>query len=264
MSVGTRLLQDDPSRRLFVFSHPNHELAVFGLARRLRPHLLFLTDGGGEHRVSQTRRGLESIGLVDHARFLNHTEHSFYEALLHRDLALFEAVAAEVRQAIDDVGAEEVWADAVELYNPVHDMTLPIVTAALRGVRDVPVVEVPLVYQRPGAGEVYEVQRMPASYGARCIDVALTADELAAKEHARDRFYDLLVRQMGPVLTGLPRAHLAIEQVALADGKLAAPGHERGLRYEWRGELLRTQGDVTRVITYADHYLPVASPLLGS
>ena len=37
-----------------VFSHPNHELAIFGLLQRLRPRLIYLTDGGGPERVAQT------------------------------------------------------------------------------------------------------------------------------------------------------------------------------------------------------------------
>jgi hypothetical protein len=250
--------------RLFVFSHPNHELAVFGLARRLRPYLVFLTDGGGEHRVAETRRGLESIALADRARFLGHTEQSFYDALLRRDRGFFDGVTAEVRQAIDDVAPEQVFADAVELYNPVHDMTLPVAVAAVRATPGVGLFEVPLVYQRPGDGERYEVQRMPPSCGARRIDVALADDEIAAKEHARDAIYRILMQQMGPVLATLPREHLAIEQVAMAEPRLAHPGSERALRYEWRGELLRNRGEVSDVITYAKHYAPVASAFLGS
>lgn len=263
--MSTDPVLGDPSvRRLFVFSHPNHEIAVFGLARRLRPHLLFLTDGGGEHRIDQTRRGLDSIGLADQARFLRATEQSFYDALLHRDAGFFAEVVGEIAHAIDDLSAEQVYADAVELYNPVHDMTLPLVAAALDGRSGVAAYEVPLVYQRPGAGERYEIQRMPPSYGARRIQAALSDEEITAKERARDDIYDILMRQMGPLLTALPREHLAIEEVAAAATRLPQPSPERALRYEWRGALLQGQGEVTDVITYADHYAPVASRFLPS
>jgi hypothetical protein len=33
------------------------------------------------------------------------------------------------------------------------------------------------------------------------------------------------------------------------------------LRYEWRGRLLRQRGEVDEVITYFEHYLPVARAL---
>ena len=250
------------TRRVFVFSHPNHELAIFGLARRLRPSFVFLTDGGGARRVAETRQALSSIGLEDRARFLPHTEQSFYDALLRRDVAFFETVAAEVRATIDALGAEQVYADAVELYNPVHDISLPIVAAALRGSRPTAVFEVPLMYQRPGDGERYEVQRFPPSDRGRSIDVTLDDDEVAAKEHARDRIYTTLLAQLGPVLRAIPRPHLAVEQIATADTRLPEPG-ERALRYEWRGELLRGRGEVSETITYAGHYAPIASALFA-
>ena len=139
--------------RLFVFSHPNHELAVFGLARRWRPHFVFLTDGGGPDRVADTKHGLESLGLLDRARFLNHSEGSFYKALVNRDAAFYEGVARQVREAVAAVRPSQVYCDAVEFYNPVHDICLPVVKAALRGTPGVEVFEIPLIHQRPAVGE---------------------------------------------------------------------------------------------------------------
>lgn len=100
-------LADSSTRRLAVFSHPNHELAAFGLVQRLRPHLLYLTDGGGAARVAETRRGLESIGMAEHARFLDHSEGSFYAALLARDATFFRQIADAVRSEIEAVQAEQ-------------------------------------------------------------------------------------------------------------------------------------------------------------
>jgi hypothetical protein len=57
--------EDASATRLFVFSHPNHEGAVLGMIQRLRPHLVFLNDGGGERRVSETRAALAQIGLLE-------------------------------------------------------------------------------------------------------------------------------------------------------------------------------------------------------
>src|SRR5690606_279399 len=97
-----------------VFSHPNHELAVFGLLQSERPALVYLTDGGGERRVEQTRRGLAGIGLADSARYLGYAERSFYEALLEQDVAFFLEVAARVRDALTEVAPSRVLCDAVE------------------------------------------------------------------------------------------------------------------------------------------------------
>jgi hypothetical protein len=42
----------------------------------------------------------------------------------------------------------------------------------------------------------------------------------------------------------------------------AAPiANEQTLRYEWRARLLLERGEIARMITYADHYLPVVEAL---
>jgi hypothetical protein len=248
--------------RLFVFSHPNHELAVFGLVRRWRPHVVFLTDGGGEDRVADTRRGLSSLALLEQARFLGHSEASFYGALLDRDADFFRRVAGQVRQAIDAVRPAEVYCDAVEFYNPVHDICLPIVRAALQGLPGIELFEIPLIHQRAAQGEQYEVQRVPPDTGRRPLEVRLTAEEVPAKCHARDTVYGCLKAQMGKVLATVSTEHLAVEHVVPASPRLSRPGDGRALRYEWRGETLRRRGEIQRVITYAGHYAPVAEVLV--
>jgi len=253
---------DPATSRVLVFSHPNHELAIYGLVQRLRPHLIFLTDGGGARRVEQTEQGLERIGLRDRAQFLDYPEAAFYDALLQRDEGLFHEVARRIRAALERIGPEQVLCDAVEFYNPVHDLSLPIVLAALADAGGVAVFEVPLLYQVPGDTERYAVQRMPASRAADSTVVQLTEAELNAKLAARDEVYSLLREQLGPVLGLLPDAHFACEEIAAAPAALPVPDGERVLRFEWRGKLHQQSGAVDRVITYAEHYLPVAASLL--
>jgi hypothetical protein len=248
---------------LFVFSHPNHELAVFGLLQRLRPRLLYLTDGGGEARVQQTRDGLDRIGLAERAHFLNYTEQACYDALLARDVAFFEAIADRVRARHGDVEPRQVFCDAVEFYNPLHDLTLPIVTAALADTAAA-IFEVPLVHQQPGPRETYAVQRMPPSRRDGQSEVRLAAEELAVKLAARADGYSMLQAQMGPVLSGLPDTHLTNEIVAPAPTELPVPPADCVLRYEWRAQRLLDRGEIERAITYAEHYRPVASALFRS
>ena len=256
-----RLLEPGPTT-LIVFSHPNHELAVYGLLQRLRPYLVYLTDGGGGARLAETRRGLAGIGLSGRARFLNHTEASFYEALIARDSGFYRRVAEEVRVSVRALRPARILCDAVEFYNPLHDMALPVVRAALRGPADAQVFEVPLVYQRPAEAESYEVQRVPASRRGAQLEFHLSERELDRKVRARDEVYTALVEQMGPLVSGLPRAHLAREFVARARSSVPEPAADVVLRYESRARLLALRGEIEREITYREHYLPVASPLL--
>jgi hypothetical protein len=248
---------------LVVFSHPNHELAIFGLLQRWRPSLVYLTDGGGSDRVAETRIGLESIGLLERATFLNHAENLFYRALLDRDVDYLERVSDEVARVIETTRPSRVLCDAVEHYNPVHDLSLPIVLRALRRAGpttgDTPVFEVPLIHQVQSAkGEVYAVQR-PAATGPSDVWLELTPDEVAAKRTARSGVYTLLAAQLGPIIGDLSDDHLAREVVIPAGSPTR---HARGvLRYEWRAERLRAEGTIERAITFEEHFLPVASSL---
>jgi hypothetical protein len=246
---------------LVVFSHPNHELAIFGLVQSLRPRLVYLTDGGGEKRVEQTRQGLKSIDLLDHAHFLNYTEKSFYEALLARDLKFYEEVAGQLRTLFQVIRPRRVLCDAIEFYNPVHDMSLPIVRAALHEPSDAEIFEVPLVHQKSTEADTYELQRLPTSRRGEQIEFHLSPQELAAKVRARDQIYTLLVDQMGPILLKPPLTHFALEVIAPACSSIPKPGIENFLRYERRAEILLGHGEIERKITYAEHYLPIATSL---
>jgi hypothetical protein len=257
-------LEDRAVRRLVVFSHPNHELTVFGLLQRLKPWIVYLTDGGGEARLAQTRRGLSTIGLLDRARFLDHTEQSFYDAVLDRDAGFYRRVAAQVRESIDRHRPQQVFCDAVELYNPVHDMSVPVVEAALAGTPGVARFEVPLVWQRTGGGESYVVQRVPPSRRARRVELRLTEAETDAKLHARDEIYSLLADQMGPVSCSLPREYVAHEEVLAREEGLGTPAEEVALRYEWRAKRLLERGEIARMITYEGHWRPLANELAAA
>ena len=248
---------------IIVFSHPNHELAIFGLLQRLRPFIVYLTDGGGENRQAQTRQGLKSIGLLANALFLNHTEKSFYDSLLACDSEFFATVAEEVRASFQMIRPERIFCDAIEFYNPVHDLSLPLVRAAIRECANTPVLEVPLIYQRPGEGESYEIQRMPASRRSEQIALQLSEKEVDKKIMARDEIYSILTDQMGPVLLELPREHVGLECVAPARSGVPEPGRDVTLRYERRAQILAERGEIEHRITYEQHYLPVASSLLG-
>ncbi len=241
-----------------VFSHPNHEIAIFCLLQRLKPRLIYLTDGGGEKRIEQTRQGLKSIDLLDQAQFLGYSEKSLYEALLDRDLTFYKKIVSDVRGILKATTSRQIFCDAIEFYNPVHDMSLPIVRAAVRDMSDTEIFEVPLVYQKLEHLESYELQKMPPSRRGSQIEFPLSEEEHAAKASTWERIYTTLVRQMGSLICRLP----STEVIAPACSTLPQPGMENVLRYEWRAQLLMDRGEIDRKITYAGHYLPMATSLM--
>ncbi len=253
--------------RLNVFSHPNHEFALFGMEQRLKPHFVYLTDGGGENRVQQTFDGLRSMGLLEQAHFLNHPELTFYDRLLDVDTAFFVSVAEQLRKIIDQIRPDIICCDAVEFYNPVHDVTLPIVRAALRDYAGKPdVYEIPLVYQQHmgNGNEIsYVCQRMPESRTADCWRFELKPEELTNKLSSRQNIYTLLGEQMGATLQDLSSAHLGVEEVAVARMRVPQVAEDQVLRYEWRAEKLLKEGKIDKAIHYKENYLPIAAALFG-
>ena len=248
-------------RRLVVTAHPNHELAIFGFIQRTRPRLLFLTDGGGPHRVADSQRGLAALGLLAEARFVPTPESALYHALLDRQHGMFAALVAEVRAELEATGAQEVICEGVEFYNPLHDITLPIVWAATRDRPDVHVWEFPLIAQVPQAAERYRVQRMAPDREALATALALTADELRTKLQARAQTYRCLEAQLGPVLADFTDDHFSVEYFVRADAPWRDPGPDDCVRYEWRARRLQADGQIARVITYHDHVRPMVTGL---
>jgi hypothetical protein len=248
-------------RRLVVTGHPNHELAIFGFVQRVRPCFLFLTDGGGEHRIAESRRGLLTLDLLAGARFLPTTESSLYEALLDQASDVFAALVAEVRAEVVATGAEQVFCESVEFYNPLHDIVLPIVWAATRGLPDVEIWEFPLIAQWPESEERYRVQRLAPEREGDAVKVSLTPEELAAKLEARAHTYSCLRAQLGPVMESLDERHLGVEYFARALGPSRDPGPQDRVRYEWRARHLWERGEISRVITHSEHVRPMVMAL---
>jgi len=252
-------LSDPGIPRLVMTGHPNHELAIFGFVRRTRPHLLFLTDGGGAERVEESRRALDAAGLADRATFLNWPEQALYDALLDRDIATLRKLADVVREHLLAIAPRQVICESIELYNPLHDITLPIVRAAATGLSDIDILEFPLIAQEPSTGEHYRVQRFPRD--REMFSITLDSAELDAKLHARDLQYPTLRRSMAGVLDGVSRDSAGTEVFGRAMERIPVPDLDHALRYEWRGRLLQERGDVETVITFADHFVPLTAAL---
>jgi hypothetical protein len=233
-------LTDAAVRRLVVIGHPNHELAIFGFVQRARPHLLFLTDGGGQERVDESRRALASIGALDRAKFLGWREQTLYEALLALDVDTLLQLVDAVRAELVALAPHHVICESVELYNPLHDLTLPIVRAAAAALPEIDIFEFPLIAQEPSDGERYRMQRFAA--GRPSIAFHLDARELETKLHLRDHEYHSLRRTTGSIIDVSPDCAGTEVFARAADAR----------------------GEIDRIVTFADHFRPAAAALAAA
>lgn len=246
---------------LAVFSHPNHEVAVYGILRQSKPQVAFLTDGGGGERLSESGTGLSAAGVY-RVSCLNHSENSFYQAVLDKDVAFFRSVARQVADIIVSSSPSRILCDAVEYYNPIHDMALPIVLLATKLAKfEAPITAIPLVYQGDGAPESYVFQRsLP---GQRSLEEAFELDEDArlAKSEILVSVYHQLMAQMKFPPEVLEQA-CRTEHVVPAPSPLVPPDPSCIIRYDRRGEEAHKAGAVTRAITYEGHFLPLVLEML--
>jgi hypothetical protein len=235
---------------------------MLGTIGRKAANVVFLTDGGGEKRVQETRRGLSAYLPQDAMHFLQRPERSLYEALLERDVEFYRALSTELGAIIDRLHPEEIYCDAVEFYNPVHDITLPVVRAARRGSNGVAVFEVPLIYQKAAGPDSFEMQRVPPSLEPYSVSVMLSEAELARKLAVlRGGIYETLFNQMGPLILDAVATRAPREQFMTARQTIPKPQPDQALRYDRRGLALQASGAVRAAITYREHYVPMFASL---
>jgi hypothetical protein len=121
-------------RAALVIAHPGHELRVHRWLELARPVVLVLTDGSGHtgrSRLSSTMAVLERAGAVPGPLFGRLSDRSLYEAILSGDTDLFAGLAEEIAMALDDADVDYVAGDAVEGFNPGHDVCRLLLNAAI-------------------------------------------------------------------------------------------------------------------------------------
>lgn len=250
---------------LAIFSHPNHEISIYGMAVRERPSIAYLTDGGGGARLEGTVKSLEAVGIqFREAAGILHSEESFYEALLRKDLSFWKSISSAIAELVLFHRPEVILCDAVEYYNPVHDMSLPLVLSALKQLgSSVEVLTVPLVWQEEAEGvELYVVQRSLPMDRKSEMAVPLSEEEGRRKREALRTFYGPLQAQMGFSDEQIRQA-CGTEYLVPAPSPLREPDPGCILRYDRRGLQAKKKGIVEEAILYRQHYLPIVRELLG-
>ena len=123
-----------PGRRAaLVIAHPGHELRVHGWVELARPLAFVLTDGSGhtgQSRLTSTSRLLERAGAARGGIYGRLTDRALYAAILGGDVDLVAGLAGELAQALVDGEIDYVVGDALEGYNPGHDLCRVIIDAA--------------------------------------------------------------------------------------------------------------------------------------
>ncbi len=132
------MLQDRRAAAL-VIAHPGHELRVYHWLRLSRPRVFILTDGSGhsdQSRLKRTTSILDSLGTQTGSIYGRFTDGEIYSAILGGDLDCFIGLAIELAEALIVHRIEYVAGDAIEGYNPTHDVCRLIINAAVMMARE--------------------------------------------------------------------------------------------------------------------------------
>lgn len=139
MATGIGIDGARPRRAALVVGHPGHELRVHHWIERTRPRAFVLTDGSGRtarSRLPSTTKVLEAAGAeADAAVYGAFTDAEVYDAIRQGDVAPFAAVARTLADALIAHHIDTVAADALEGFNPSHDLCRYLVNAAVSLVR---------------------------------------------------------------------------------------------------------------------------------
>lgn len=117
-----------------VVAHPGHELRVHHFLEREQPRTFVLTDGSGREspsRLHGTTGIVERAGAKLGGIYGRLTDRALYAALRAHDVALFEALAAELAEELVAHEISSVVSDAVEHVFLAHDVVGALVDTAL-------------------------------------------------------------------------------------------------------------------------------------
>lgn len=245
---------------VIVVGHPGHELRVHGWMEIARPVVCVLTDGSGSTgagRLESTSRVLERTGSRRGQIYGRMSDRAIYTAILERDLDLFRGLADELRDALVALDATCVVGDAIEGYNPSHDVCRLLINAAVRMASralDAPIANYDFIL----VGAPDEVSK---TRGDEVVCLPLDDDALARKLESAKTYPELA----GEVAAAIDRFGVApfqrefLRPVDVND-PLGWPADVVPF-YEQYGEKRVAEGVYDRVLRFREHVVPLGEAL---
>lgn len=238
-------------RPLLVHGHPGHELRLFGWMEQQRPTVFLMTDGsgGGAIRTSHSREAVERAGARPGAAFGLAPDSDWYAAILNADLTLFDSMVDTIVETAIAEGTTLIVSDAVDGYNPMHDLCEAVAAAAVNTLRSQGRPVTHLVARAVAGGDPSDI----------AAEVRLDHEAQSRKQAAIDA-HAPLAEEVRRLMEEEPTA-LAIERLrspAFAGNADWSPGWER------IGAARVAASKYSQRIEYARHVRPLALALLGA
>lgn len=244
-------------RGALVIGHPGHELMVHGWLEDTRPLVFVFTDGSGrsnQSRLASTTRILDQAGARCGSIYGRLTDAEAYAAILNHDFALFVGFARELCEAFVAERIDYVAGDALEGYNPMHDVCRLVINAAVTVAGSVR-------GHRLGNLE-FSLIDQPSEHEMHADGICrLLAEAALARKLAAAKGYAELA---GEVQAKLERESSAAFRVECLRPSGPGPGDYTGDQvpfYESHGEKQVAAGHYHQTLRYREHIAPLAEAL---
>ena len=248
------------STSAIIVAHPGHELRVFHWMERTQPVYCCLTEGSGgaaSSRMPSTDAVLGRVGSRPGPLYGRYADKDIYRFLLDGRVEVFVDLVEELADLLVSAGVDAVTGDAVEGFNPTHDVCRFVIDGAvalarLRSGRAIDNRDFVLEGRPDVCPEASRAAatwlRLDEAALDRKIDAALQYPELRPEVHAAiDRF---------------GRDAFAVECLRPVTTALMLEGFEQALpAYERYGEQRVGEGRYTDIIRYHRHVLPVRAAI---
>jgi hypothetical protein len=239
-----------------IVAHPGHELRLHGWLERERPTVFVLTDGSGHCGVSRlpsTRKVVEKAGAAAGPVFGRWTDRALYELMLDGRIDALASLAGEIASALVEQGVDGVAGDAVEGFNPAHDLCRVLADAA--------VAEASSRTGRAIASFDFLLEGRPDAGGPGALRLALDEGELERKLAAA-RDYPEMAGEVERAFArhGVEPFRVECLRPVDAEADLEASIEDPPF-YERHGERQVAAGHYRRVLRFREHFLPLARAL---
>jgi len=265
---------------LFV-AHPGHELCVHGWLEIARPKVFVLTDGSGrsgQSRIQSTTRILREASAEPGSIFGPMTDAEIYRALLDHDFDVFLNITKDFTAELILEEVESVAGDAIEGFNPAHDVCRLIINAAVeiarrRTGRTIVNREFLLVGAHDTCPPELRAQaiwlQLSEDVFQRKLKMARAFDELRSEIDAAFHGDLQVLRHHAELSTNLTLQYNSlgveayrVECLRPADQNVSSYDFSNQPPfYERYGELRVAEGSYQHVIRYREHVQPIAEAL---
>lgn len=254
----------EPPRCALIVGHPGHELRILGWVKKMRPIVVALTDGSGhigQPRLEISRKFLQEAGATPSGLYGMSSDREIYSKILEQDHAFFLGLTESIANLLIDQGIEFVAGDAIEGYNPSHDLCRLIVDRAVRLASN-ELGHVIKNYAFPLIGH-------PSIEGTleNNIMIELSTDELALKlsgaRHYAEKAGGVLASEVAVSVTNYGEDAFGKEVLRIQNSSAALDNFEQEQPYyELYGEQQVKAGFYLQAIKYREHIAPIARTLL--